>query len=161
MIELFYENGVPKSALKLIQGDGSIGSKLISFDHISGVAFTGSSATAKKINLQLAKKDGPISSLIAETGGLNAMFIDSSSLHEQVVDDIMRSSFNSAGQRCSALRLAIIHESIFDDLVEMIKDAMAELTVGNPEDFHCDVGPIIDEKSRDVLLEYILSLIHI
>ena len=155
MIELFYKNGVPKSALKLIQGDGSIGSKLISFDHISGVAFTGSSATAKKINLQLAKKDGPISSLIAETGGLNAMFIDSSSLHEQVVDDIMRSSFNSAGQRCSALRLAIIHESIFDDLVEMIKDAMAELTVGNPEDFHCDVGPIIDERSRNMLLEYI------
>ena len=155
MIELFYENGVPKSALKLIQGDGSIGSKLISFDHISGVAFTGSSPTAKKINLQLAKKNGPISSLIAETGGLNAMFIDSSSLHEQVVDDIMRSSFNSAGQRCSALRLAIIHESIFDDLVEMIKDAMAELTVGNPEDFHCDVGPIIDEGSRNMLLEYI------
>ena len=74
MIELFYKNGVPKSALKLIQGDGSIGSKLISFDHISGVAFTGSSATAKKINLQLAKKDGPISSLIAETGSNFLLF---------------------------------------------------------------------------------------
>lgn len=153
--DIFYDCGIPTDALQLFHGNGEVGQKLISCSGINGVAFTGSLETAKKIHQQLSHKAGPIANLIAETGGLNAMIIDSSSLLEQVVDDILRSAFNSAGQRCSALRIALIHETIYEDLLNLLRDAMKELWVGSPEEFHCDVGPIIEDRAMTRLENYL------
>jgi len=111
------------------------------------VCFTGSTAVARHINRALAAKDGPIVPLIAETGGINAMVVDSTALPEQVVDAVVTSAFRSAGQRCSALRLLLVHEGVADAVIEMIRGAMADLAVGDPAQFATDVGPVIDAEA--------------
>ncbi len=113
----------------------------------AGVCFTGSTAVARIINRALAGKDGPIVPLIAETGGINAMIVDSTALPEQVVDAVVQSAFRSAGQRCSALRLLCVHEGIADAVIEMIRGAMQELAVGDPSQLATDVGPVIDAEA--------------
>jgi RHH-type proline utilization regulon transcriptional repressor/proline dehydrogenase/delta 1-pyrroline-5-carboxylate dehydrogenase len=118
---------------------------------LSGVAFTGSNETAMIINRALAARDGAIPALIAETGGMNAMIVDSSALPEQAVRDVLASAFDSAGQRCSAARLLFVQEDVAPRVIAMLRGAMAELKVGDPFEFATDVGPVIDEEARRVL----------
>ena len=153
-IELMHEAGFPGDVLAYLPGPGEIGAKLVADARIAGVAFTGSMPTAKKINRTLAERDGPIIPLIAETGGQNAMIVDSSALIEQVVADVVRSGFQSAGQRCSALRVLYVQTDIADDLIEMLSGAMAELSVGDPWQLGTDVTPVIDANASDKLAEY-------
>jgi len=158
-IALFHQAGIPVSALHLITGQGPIaGPLLIAQSQLSGVAFTGSTATAKRINRQLAERDGAILPLIAETGGQNAMIVDSSALPEQVVDDVISSAFLSAGQRCSALRVLYIQEEIADDLIEMIKGAMDSLTLGKPSELATDIGPVIDKTALNRLKQHVQDI---
>ena len=148
MVALLHEAGVPKDALALLHGPGeTIGASLTANLHCSGVCFTGSTQVAKIIQRTLAHKDGPIVPFIAETGGLNAMIVDSSALPEQVVDAVVQSAFRSAGQRCSALRLLVVHGSIADGVIEMVRGALAELNVGDPARLSTDVGPVIDDEA--------------
>jgi len=148
MVELLYTAGVPKDALALLHGPGeTIGASLTANRHCSGVCFTGSTQVAKIIQRALAHKDGPIVPFIAETGGLNAMIVDSSALPEQVVDAVVQSAFRSAGQRCSALRLLVVHGSIADGVIEMIRGALSVLNVGDPALLATDVGPVIDDEA--------------
>ena len=145
---LLYEAGIPSDVLHFLPGDGArLGGWLLSDPRVAGVAFTGSTETARIINRQLASRDGPIAALIAETGGQNALLVDSSALPEQVVLDIVRSSFNSAGQRCSALRVAFLQEEIADRTLELLKGYMDQLVVGNPAFLCTDVGPVIDSEA--------------
>ncbi len=153
----FHEMGVPLEALELIIGNGAYGKALTKINPLNGVAFTGSLKTAKKIQNNLLKNQNQIVPLIAETGGINAMIVDSSALLEQVTDDVIRSSFDSAGQRCSALRILCIQEEIYDDLIEMIKGSIRAQTVGNPNNFETDIGPIINKRALQELKEYIAS----
>jgi RHH-type proline utilization regulon transcriptional repressor/proline dehydrogenase/delta 1-pyrroline-5-carboxylate dehydrogenase len=147
-VALLHEVGVPADALQCLHGTGeTVGAALVAHPFTAGVCFTGSTAVARLINRTLAAKDGPIVPLIAETGGLNAMIVDSTALHEQVVDAVVQSAFRSAGQRCSALRLLCVHESIADGLIEMLQGAMAELSVGDPAHLATDVGPLIDDEA--------------
>ncbi len=148
MVALLHEAGVPADALQLLHGLGdTVGAALVADSRTAGVCFTGSTQVARLINRSLAMKDGPIVPLIAETGGLNAMVVDSTALPEQVVDAVVQSAFRSAGQRCSALRLLCVHEGIADGVIEMLKGAMAELQVGDPAELRCDVGPVIDDEA--------------
>jgi RHH-type proline utilization regulon transcriptional repressor/proline dehydrogenase/delta 1-pyrroline-5-carboxylate dehydrogenase len=151
----FHKNGVPTDALELVLGDGTYGDILSKLKNINGVAFTGSLATAKKIQNNLNQSHKEILPLIAETGGINAMIVDSSALLEQATDDIVRSAFDSAGQRCSALRVLCIQDDIYDDLLRMVKGNMEELKIGNPEDLDTDVGPIINDFAKNKLDAYI------
>ncbi len=130
--------------MQYLPGDGGVGAALVSHPEIAGVAFTGSTQTARAINRALAQRDGPIVPLIAETGGQNALFVDSTALLEQLTDDVMRSSFGSAGQRCSSLRLLLLQDDIADAALAMIRGAMRELAIGDPADLATDVGPLID-----------------
>ena len=155
VVKKFHDNGVPLSALELVLGDGKYGDVLSKINNLSGVAFTGSLPTAKKIQNNLNQNHEEILSLIAETGGINAMIVDSSALLEQATDDIVRSAFDSSGQRCSALRVLCIQDEIYDDLLEMIKGNMQELKIGNPENLDTDIGPIINLTSKRKLNEYI------
>ncbi|MDC1099922.1 bifunctional proline dehydrogenase/L-glutamate gamma-semialdehyde dehydrogenase PutA [Gammaproteobacteria bacterium] len=155
VVKKFHDNGVPLSALELVLGDGKYGDALSIINNLSGVAFTGSLPTAKKIQNNLNQNQKEILSLIAETGGINAMIVDSSALLEQATDDIVRSAFDSSGQRCSALRVLCIQNEIYDDLLEMIKGNMQELKIGNPENLDTDIGPIINLTSKRKLNEYI------
>ena len=155
VVKKFHNNGVPLSALELVLGDGKYGDALSKINNLSGVAFTGSLPTAKKIQNNLNQNQKEILSLIAETGGINAMIVDSSALLEQATDDIVRSAFDSSGQRCSALRVLCIQDEIYDDLLEMIKGNMQELKIGNPENLDTDIGPIINLTSKRKLNEYI------
>jgi RHH-type transcriptional regulator, proline utilization regulon repressor / proline dehydrogenase / delta 1-pyrroline-5-carboxylate dehydrogenase len=158
-INLAYKAGIPKGVLQLLITSGSQFSDIIIKDsRIAGVAFTGSNETAHAINLTLATRKGPIVPLIAETGGINAMIVDSSALPEQVVKDVISSAFQSAGQRCSALRLLLVQDDIADTLLEMLKGAMEELVVGNPELLSTDIGPVIDKDAKQGLLEYLDEL---
>jgi RHH-type proline utilization regulon transcriptional repressor/proline dehydrogenase/delta 1-pyrroline-5-carboxylate dehydrogenase len=143
-VELLHLAGVPGRTLSLVPAPGRLFGD-IAFAHpaLAGVAMTGSTATALTINRSLAARDGAIVPLIAETGGLNAMIVDSTALPEQVVDDVVTSAFMSAGQRCSALRLLFLQDDIADQVIEMIAGAMDELVIGNPADFDTDVGPVI------------------
>ena len=151
-VRLMHQAGVPKSVLQLIPGDGArIGKVLLAHPALSGVAFTGSNDTASIINRALAARDGAIPTLIAETGGLNAMIVDSSALPEQAVRDVLASAFDSAGQRCSAARLLFVQEDVGARVINMLKGAMAELKVGDPMDYATDVGPVIDEDARQGL----------
>ena len=151
-VGLLHEAGVPGDVLHLLPGSGSkIGGALTADPRISGVAFTGGTDTAQTINRTLAAREGPIVPLIAETGGQNAMIVDSSALPEQVVRDAVDSAFRSAGQRCSALRVLYLQEEIADRMIGMLAGAMAELQVGDPALLETDVGPVIDEAARDVL----------
>jgi len=142
---------VPESALHLVPGDGRVGAALVSDPRVAGVAFTGSTETAKAINRSLANREGPIPVLIAETGGQNAMIVDSSALPEQVVLDAVQSGFNSAGQRCSALRVLFVQEEIAPRICGLLAGYMDELVIGDPLQLATDVGPVIDEASRDML----------
>ena len=157
IVKKFHEIGVPKETLELIIGDGSYGEVLSSINPLHGVAFTGSLETAKKIQTNLLNNQDQIIPLIAETGGVNAMIVDSSALLEQVTDDIIRSAFDSAGQRCSALRVLCIQEEIYNELIQMIKGSMETQSLGDPNDFNIDIGPIINKQALKKLKEYISS----
>jgi RHH-type proline utilization regulon transcriptional repressor/proline dehydrogenase/delta 1-pyrroline-5-carboxylate dehydrogenase len=144
--------GIPGDVLHLLPGDGeTVGAALVADPQIAGVAFTGSTETGRAINQSLAARPGPIAPLIAETGGQNAMIVDSSALAEQVVADAIVSAFDSAGQRCSALRLLYVQDDIADRLLPMLTGAMAELSIGDPALLATDVGPVIDEPARQAL----------
>lgn len=158
-IKLMHHAGVLKSALHLVIASGSNISKyVVSDERIAGVVFTGSTDTAKIINLNLASRSNGIVPFIAETGGQNAMIVDTSALLEQVTDDVLNSAFGSAGQRCSALRILYIQEEIYDPLLSMIKDAIATLKVGDPSDFASDIGPVIDRQATLTLSEHINNM---
>lgn len=157
VVNIFHKHGVPINALELILGDGLYGDLLSKLNNINGIAFTGSLKTAKKIQTNLNESQREILPLIAETGGINAMIVDSSALLEQATDDIVRSAFDSAGQRCSALRVLCIQDDIYDDLLKMIKGNMRELKIGNPEKLDTDIGPIINQSAKDKLEAYITN----
>ncbi len=150
-VRLLHEAGVPGDVLHLLPGDGKVGARLVGDVRIAGVAFTGSTETGRAINQALASRHGPIAPFIAETGGLNAMIVDSSALAEQVVADALLSGFNSAGQRCSALRIMFVQEDVADKINTMLAGAMAELVIGDPALIATDVGPVIDTDARDAL----------
>ncbi|MBL4538228.1 MAG: bifunctional proline dehydrogenase/L-glutamate gamma-semialdehyde dehydrogenase PutA [Oceanicaulis sp.] len=154
-VKLYLEAGLPEGVLHLIPGDGKIGAALTGLPGVDGVAFTGSTGVARIINRTLAAKDGPIVPLIAETGGLNGLFVDTSALHEQVIDDAILSAFGSAGQRCSALRLLLIPDEIGDLLIEGLKGAMDMLKLGDPADPATDIGPVIDADAYSMLESHV------
>ncbi|NDY92992.1 L-glutamate gamma-semialdehyde dehydrogenase [Ideonella livida] len=148
-VALLHEAGVPADALALLHGPGeTVGAALVADPRTAGVCFTGSTAVAKHIQRALAAQDGAIVPLIAETGGLNAMVVDSTALPEQVVDAVVQSAFRSAGQRCSALRLLCLHEAVADAILHMLAGAMAELRLGDPAELRTDVGPVIDAEAH-------------
>jgi RHH-type proline utilization regulon transcriptional repressor/proline dehydrogenase/delta 1-pyrroline-5-carboxylate dehydrogenase len=157
-VQLLHEAGVPKDVLMCLPGAGDVGAALTSHPKIGGVAFTGSTETARAINRTLAAKDGPIVPFIAETGGLNAMIVDATALAEQVADDVVMSAFRSAGQRCSALRLLFVQEDVADHMLEMIEGAARELKLGNPASPSTDIGPVIDEAQRDMLASHVATI---
>ncbi|MCC4261044.1 bifunctional proline dehydrogenase/L-glutamate gamma-semialdehyde dehydrogenase PutA [Halopseudomonas aestusnigri] len=158
-VELMHEAGLPGDVLALLPGDGvQVGSVITSDPRIAGVAFTGSTQTAHVINRALAARNGAIAPMIAETGGQNAMIVDSTALPEQVVNDVVHSAFQSAGQRCSALRVLFVQEDIAERVIELLKGAMAELHVGDPARRDTDVGPVIDADARDGLLKHIREM---
>ena len=151
-VQLLHEAGVPGDVLNLLPGDGAaVGAALVGDPRIAGVAFTGGTDTARIINRTLARRDGPIIPLIAETGGQNAMIVDSSALPEQVVRDVLASAFRSAGQRCSALRVLFLQDDIADKTIEMLTGALRELKVGDPALLSTDIGPVIDDEALSML----------
>lgn len=154
-INLLHQAGVPDDVVCLLPGDGAVGAALVNHASIAGVAFTGSTKTAQTINRALAAKDGPIVPLIAETGGLNAMIVDATALPEQVADDVVMSAFRSAGQRCSALRLLFLQDSVADRMIEMITGAADALTIGDPMKPETDIGPIIDGAQKAMLQDHV------
>lgn len=152
---LLQEAGIPMGVLQLLPGRGEIvGARLVADNRIQGVMFTGSTETARAINQTLAKRSGPIIPFIAETGGQNAMIVDSSALPEQTVVDVIQSAFGSAGQRCSALRVLFLQEEVADKIIKMLKGAMAELKVGDSSLLATDVGPVIDQDAKVMLEAY-------
>ena len=158
-VQLLHEAGVPPEVLHFIPGEGrNLGPLLAADERISGIAFTGSTETARTLQRGLAGRDGAIVPFIAETGGLNTMIVDSSALPEQVVKDALRSAFNSAGQRCSALRVLFLQEDIAPKIMELLAGAMAELRIGNPALLATDVGPVIDEAAHAKLLDHCTRL---
>ena len=151
-VRLLHEAGVPEAVLQYVPGDGAtVGAALTSDVRVAGVVFTGSNATALAINRALAARDGAIGTLIAETGGQNALIADSSALPEQLVKDALGSAFTSAGQRCSAARVLFVQDDIADKVLEMLAGAMQELTVGDPALLSTDVGPVIDADALRML----------
>ncbi|CAH1657150.1 fused DNA-binding transcriptional repressor/proline dehydrogenase/1-pyrroline-5-carboxylate dehydrogenase PutA [Hyphomicrobiales bacterium] len=150
--------GIPEAALQLLPGDGKVGAALVADAHVRGVMFTGSTEVARLIQGQLAERllpDGRPVPLIAETGGQNALIVDSSALAEQVVTDVIQSAFDSAGQRCSALRILCLQEDGADRTLTMLKGALKELTIGNPDNLSTDVGPVITAEARDNILAHV------
>ncbi len=155
-IQLLHEAGVPPDVLHFVPCGGRLmGERGVADPRIAGVVFTGSTEVAQTINQTLAHRNGPIGTLIAETGGQNAMFVDSSALPEQVVHDSIYSAFNSAGQRCSALRLLCVQEEIEPRTLSLLKGYMEELTIGDPRHLSTDVGPVIDDPSRKILAAHV------
>ncbi len=151
-VRLLHEAGVPPEVLHLLPGDGpTIGGRLVADPRVAGVAFTGSTETARIINRALASRDGPIVPLIAETGGQNAMIVDTTALPEQVVVDVIQSAFFSAGQRCSALRVLFVQEEIADRLLAMLAGAAEALKIGDPAAVDTDIGPVIDSEAHAML----------
>jgi RHH-type proline utilization regulon transcriptional repressor/proline dehydrogenase/delta 1-pyrroline-5-carboxylate dehydrogenase len=158
-VRILHSAGIPTNVLQFLPGQGStVGAKLIADTRVAGVVFTGSTETAKYIQLALAKREGAIVPFIAETGGQNAMIVDSSALPEQVVIDVMQSAFNSAGQRCSALRVLFIQEDIADHFLTLLQGAMAELTMGDPSLLATDIGPVIDDNALQALEKHVSYL---
>ncbi len=154
-VRLLHAAGVPEAALQLVPGTGSIvGGALTSDNRVDGVCFTGSTATAQVINRAMAEHLSPNAPLIAETGGINAMIVDSTALAEQAVRDIVASAFQSAGQRCSALRVLYVQKDIADHVLEMLYGAMDELLIADPWGFDTDVGPVIDQTAKTAITEY-------
>ncbi len=155
-VALFHQAGVPREVLQLIPGTGeTVGRQLTTHPAIAGVAFTGSTETARAINRSLAQRDAPIATLIAETGGQNAMLVDSSALPEQVVKDVLQSAFGSTGQRCSALRVLFLQEEIAPRVLDLLQGAMDTLRGGDPALLHTDFGPVIDEEAQAMLQAHI------
>jgi RHH-type transcriptional regulator, proline utilization regulon repressor / proline dehydrogenase / delta 1-pyrroline-5-carboxylate dehydrogenase len=153
--KLLYQAGVPEDAFFLLPGEGDIGAALTSHPAVAGVAFTGSTETAWAINKTLAAKRGPIVPLVAETGGINAMLVDATALPEQVCDDVMMSAFQSAGQRCSALRLLYVQQDVADHLLQMLEGGAKELSLGDPRLQATDIGPVIDDEARNNILSHV------
>lgn len=156
-VELLRKAGVPDSALQLLPGDGQVGAAITRDARVNGVAFTGSTETALLIRRSMAEHLDPTAPLIAETGGLNAMLVDSTALPEQAVRDILASSFQSAGQRCSALRCLYVQEDVAETVQEMLFGAMDELALGDPLDLFTDVGPVIDAEAQAGIRDYIAA----
>ena len=154
-VGLLLQAGVPATALQLLPGDGQVGAAITADARLGGVAFTGSTATALKIRRTMADQLDPTAPLIAETGGLNAMLVDSTALPEQAVRDILASSFQSAGQRCSALRCLYVQEDIAETVQEMLFGAMDELAQGDPWHIFTDIGPVIDVTAQNAIRDYI------
>ncbi|ARU01932.1 bifunctional proline dehydrogenase/L-glutamate gamma-semialdehyde dehydrogenase PutA [Yoonia vestfoldensis] len=154
-VQILHDAGVPVSALQFLPGGGAIGAALTADARINGVAFTGSTATALKIRASMAQHCAPGTPLIAETGGLNAMIVDSTALPEHAVRDIVNGAFRSAGQRCSALRCLYVQSDIADKLLTMLKGAMEELSVGNPWHLSTDLGPVIDAAAHKTIADHI------
>jgi RHH-type proline utilization regulon transcriptional repressor/proline dehydrogenase/delta 1-pyrroline-5-carboxylate dehydrogenase len=160
-VRLLHAAGVPRQALHLLPGDGRVGARLVADARVRGVMFTGSTATARQIARALADRLGPEGRpipLVAETGGQNALIVDSSALPEQVVADALTSAFDSAGQRCSALRILCVQEEAAARVRTMLVDAMAELAVGNPDRLATDVGPVISDAARDGIVAHIEAM---
>ena len=157
-IDLCHQAGIPREVLQLLPGAGEVGQAITSDPRIAGVAFTGSTATAQAINRSLAAREGPLGILIAETGGQNAMIVDSSALPEQVTRDVVNSAFQSAGQRCSALRVLYLQEEVAEGMLAMIKGAFEALNVGNPERLNTDVGPVIDHEAKQSLDDHVAEM---
>ena len=158
-IELMHQAGIPKDVVQLAPGSGRVvGGTLTAHPLLAGVVFTGSTETARMINRTLAERDGPIIPFIAETGGQNAMIVDSSALPEQVTRDVISSAFQSAGQRCSALRVLFVQDDVADGMIAMIAGAMEALKVGDPSELATDVGPVIDEAAKKLLDEHLAWL---
>ncbi|MGQ9426733.1 bifunctional proline dehydrogenase/L-glutamate gamma-semialdehyde dehydrogenase PutA [Gilvimarinus sp. F26214L] len=156
IVKLMHEAGVPEDLLHLLAGEGSrLSSHLMSDPNLAGVAFTGSTETARRIQRALVEREGPILPFIAETGGINVMLVDSTALSEQVVDDVLASAFHSAGQRCSALRVLYLQDDTADEVLEMLCGACDELSIGDPAKLTTDIGPIIDEQALGNLKEYV------
>lgn len=154
--KLIHQAGVPEASLKLIPGEGAIvGSLLVSDARIDGVCFTGSTATAQRINRAMAANLAPFAPLVAETGGLNAMIVDSTALPEQAIRDVLASAFQSAGQRCSALRVLYLQQDIAEPFLTMLYGAMDALAIGNPEALSTDIGPVIDGAAQQKILAHI------
>jgi RHH-type proline utilization regulon transcriptional repressor/proline dehydrogenase/delta 1-pyrroline-5-carboxylate dehydrogenase len=154
-VSLLHQAGVPTSALQLLPGGGDIGAVLTSDPRVNGVAFTGSTATALKIRAAMAAKLAPGTPLIAETGGLNAMIVDSTALPEQAVTAVVESAFQSAGQRCSALRCLYVQDDIAESFIEMLTGAMDELKIGNPWALNTDSGPVIDQAAQSNIAAHV------
>jgi RHH-type proline utilization regulon transcriptional repressor/proline dehydrogenase/delta 1-pyrroline-5-carboxylate dehydrogenase len=151
-VKTLHRAGVPVAALQFVPGRGSVvGAKMTTDPRIDGVALTGSTQTARLINRSLAARDAPLATFIAETGGQNAMLVDSSALPEQVVKDVIRSAFHSAGQRCSALRVLFLQSDVADRMIRLLSGAMQQLVVGDPRWLSTDVGPVIDGAAREEL----------
>ena len=151
-VRLLHEAGVPGNVLHFLPGDGArIGNAMFSDPRLAGVVFTGSTETAQRINRALAAREGPLAALIAETGGLNAMIVDSTALPEQVARDVLISAFDSAGQRCSSLRVLFLQDDVAERMLDQILGAMDELRIGDPFDLATDIGPLIDEDARAAL----------
>jgi len=151
-VELMHQAGIPKEVVQLVPGKGSvIGPMMTTDNRINGIMFTGSTETARNINQTLAQRNGPIVPFIAETGGQNALIADSTALPEQLVHDAITSAFNSAGQRCSALRVLFLQEEMAERVITLLKGAMQELKVGDPAKLSTDIGPVIGEDSRKTL----------
>ena len=160
-IRLLHEAGVPRGALQLLPGDGSVGATLVADPRVCGVIFTGSTEAARSIQRSLAARLDPRRApipLIAETGGQNAVVVDSSALPEQAVTDIIASGFDSAGQRCSSLRILMVQDDIADRLLDMLRGAMSELRVGCPGRLDTDIGPLITAAARDAVLRHIETM---
>ena len=146
---LLHQAGVPGDVLHFLPGGGgTVGAQLVADRRIDGIVFTGSNDTARAIQTSLARRTGAIVPLIAETGGINAMIVDSSALPEQVVRDAVTSAFDSAGQRCSALRVLFLQDDVAGKVLTMLTGAMRELQLGDPMDYATDIGPVIDEEAR-------------
>ena len=153
---LLHQAGVPAEVLHLLPGDGpKIGNPLFADARLAGVAFTGSTEAATAINRALAARSGPIATLIAETGGMNAMIVDSTALPEQVTRDVVASAFDSAGQRCSALRVLFLQDDVADGMLEIILGYMDELKLGDPMRLDTDIGPVIDEDAQKTLQAHV------
>jgi RHH-type proline utilization regulon transcriptional repressor/proline dehydrogenase/delta 1-pyrroline-5-carboxylate dehydrogenase len=157
-IRLLHRAGIPAGALNLVPGDGKTGALLVADHRVAGVVFTGSTEVARGINRALAAKNGPIATLIAETGGVNAMVVDATALPEQVTDDVIASAFRSAGQRCSALRLLCVQEDIADRVLDMVVGAARELILGDPRELATHIGPVIDGEAKSKLDRWIAMM---
>lgn len=157
-VDLLHAAGVPEDVLQIVQGDGKIGAQCVAHPDVAGVVFTGSSEVARLINRTLAAKDSGIVPLIAETGGQNAMIVDSNALAEQVVDDVLLSAFGSAGQRCSALRVLFVQDDIADKVIHLLKGALPLLKVGAAKDITTDIPPVIDMDALQTLRTHQLYL---
>ena len=157
-VKLCHRAGIPDDVLQLVPGDGKVGAAITSDPRLAGVAFTGSTDTARAINRSLAERDAPLATFIAETGGQNAMIVDSSALPEQVTRDVVASAFQSAGQRCSALRVLYLQEDVADTMLTMIRGAFDALEIGMPDNLATDVGPVIDEQAQKLLDDHLTAM---